>query len=79
MWLQPPFFWMGAPQPGQGLVCVITHDSLCEAAFLCASLTMLCHSRACTVTNNSLCKAAFLCACRHAPLTWDLHNLLWSF
>ena len=55
MWLQPPFFWMGVPQPAQGLVCVATQDSLCEAAFLCASRTMACHSRACTVSYDSLC------------------------
>ena len=28
MWLQPPFFWMGAPQPVQGLVFLVSHDSL---------------------------------------------------
>ena len=80
MWLQPPFFWMGAPQPAQGLVCAVTQDSLCEAAFLCTSLTMACHSRACTVGHDSLCEAAIWraclnvlcssCACRHASLMW---------
>lgn len=47
MWLQPPFRWMGAPQPVQGLVCLVTHDSLWDSAAFCASLSMACHSRTC--------------------------------
>ena len=61
MWLQPPLFWMGAPQPAQGLVCAATHDSFCEAAVWRASRSMLCHAR----------------ACRQPSLTWDLPTRPW--
>jgi hypothetical protein len=46
-WLQPPFFWMGALQPGQALVLLVTHDSLWLAANFCASLSIAFQSRTC--------------------------------
>ena len=51
MWLQPPFLWMGAPQPEQGLVFFVSHDSLSEAASFLACLSISLHSLNCTMNT----------------------------
>lgn len=44
MWLQPPFFWMGAPQPEQGLVLAAIQLSLRSCTSLFTAATSASHS-----------------------------------
>ncbi len=50
MWLQPPFFWMREPQPGQALVLRESQDSSRLAACARATRSTPSHSRACACT-----------------------------
>jgi hypothetical protein len=55
MWLQPPFFWVGAPQPLQGFVlCTIQVSLRLAASFFMAAIRTS-HSLTCNHHNEAPC------------------------